>query len=43
MLSDSQGCELSNVALVLQLRHNGREYSVHNACSVLLCMLLEQR
>jgi len=33
MLSDSQGCELSNFVLILQLRHNGRESSIHSACN----------
>ena len=35
-LSDSQGCKISDFALVLCLRHNGRESSIHSACSMLL-------
>jgi len=33
MLSDSQACELSYFVLILQLRHNGRESSIHSACN----------
>jgi len=33
MLSDSQGCELFHFVLILQLRHNGRESSIHSACN----------
>jgi len=33
MLSDSQDCELSDFDLILQLRHIGRESSIHSACN----------
>jgi len=33
MLSKSQACELSNFVLILLLRHNGRECSIHSACN----------
>jgi len=33
MLSDSQACELSHFVLILYLRHNGRESSIHCACN----------
>jgi len=33
MLSESQDCELSYFGLVLQLRHIGRESSIHSACN----------
>jgi len=32
MLSSSQGCQLFNSALILQLRHNGRESSKRLQC-----------
>jgi len=33
MLQDSQGCELFHFVLMLQLRHNRRESSIHSACN----------
>jgi len=33
ILSESQGCELSNIVLILLLRHNARESSIHSACN----------
>jgi len=33
MLSDSQDCELFHSVLILYLRHNGLERSIHSACN----------